>query len=205
MKAARNKAYGIFTVLSFLMIAGMFCGCAHETPKNKTDKKQVLSISQKGIEPYFSDEFLLVRPGQMPAFNTAGLYAEIATASTPQQQKTNTALNNKKQKKKQSCSLGDRFDRGSDLALMMNEGHSRLGLDVELEGMELDNAGQFEVQGFMLRFDHKFQKGRFKNTACLYPAAVQGLVGSVYNELWRREDGHVLNELEDKGLFFWRQ
>ena len=102
------------------------------------------------------------------------------------------------------CSLGDRFDRSADLAYDFSDGKSRLALDLDVEGLDWDSVGSFEVNEVMLRYRFRFQGGQKPDERCRVASPLQGLIGSVYNELTQREGDTVWKELDDRGAFFWR-
>ena len=102
------------------------------------------------------------------------------------------------------CSLKDRFDRKETFAYEFAGGQSRLGLDIDIDGLSLGNPAP-EFEGVKLQFRYKFQKpGRREKRHCRYESGFQGLVGSAYNELMLREDYTIWREMDDRGLYFWR-
>lgn len=88
------------------------------------------------------------------------------------------------------CRMKDRFDRSSALSYRFADNQSKLALKLGLDGVTVNRA--------MLRFSYKFQPYKSPKERCLYDAPVQGLVGSVYNELIDRKDGTVWQELRAK-------
>lgn len=115
-----------------------------------------------------------------------------------------TAYRARKNVSSDDCSLGDRFDRSADLAYDFSDGKSRLALDLDTEGLDWDDFGNFGVNEVMLRYRYRFQQGRKPDEACRVVSPLQGLIGSVYNELTQREGDTVWKELDDRGAFFWR-
>lgn len=101
------------------------------------------------------------------------------------------------------CSIGDRFDNDMTLAYDFDDGQSRLGLDVDIDGLGISDIGNVEVTQIRVEFRYRFQPERPRKERCRYPSAFQGLVGSAYNEMFRREENTVWNELEDRGVAFW--
>lgn len=90
----------------------------------------------------------------------------------------------------QECEIRHRFDRSSALAYNFSNHKSQLALKLDLD--------KTDVKGTMLRFTHKFQPLKNKREHCLYPSRVQGLLGSVYNEMFRRENDTVWQRLRMK-------
>ena len=99
---------------------------------------------------------------------------------------------------KKNCRLKDRFDRGELIAYNFADGQSRVGLKVSSKGFKLKDAGNFEIQKVGLRFRYRFQDIKKKRERCLYESAWQGLMGSGYNELYRRENDTVYQELDQE-------
>jgi hypothetical protein len=96
-----------------------------------------------------------------------------------------------------NCSLSDRFDRDGALAYNFNDRQTRLSLHVDGDA----GFGGFEVEKVMLKFRYKFQKpAHSRKDACRYPSGFQGLVGSGYNEFFRRRNNTVWDEISDRNL-----
>lgn len=87
-----------------------------------------------------------------------------------------------------TCSLGDRFDRGEVIAYEWDR--SRLGVDVD--GLNMGGGSEDAVK---LQYTLRLQHERSSAQACRYPSAWQGIAGSVYNELFLREEDTVWQEL----------
>lgn len=88
---------------------------------------------------------------------------------------------------RERCSLKARFDTGETVAYQW-DGNKRLGLDLDTRGPSVTRA--------YLRFKMAFNPGkRDKPDKCLYQSNWQGLVGSGYNELFRRNDNTVWQEI----------
>ncbi len=99
------------------------------------------------------------------------------------------------------CNIGDRFDRKAMFAYNFANQQSRLSLHMNLEGPSLSNPTNLQLNSFLVRFTHKFQKPASRQkTLCLYPSSFQGLIGSGYNELFIRNNYTVMDELKDMGL-----
>lgn len=93
------------------------------------------------------------------------------------------------------CALRHRFDRSAALAYNFADNKSRLALNMSLS--------EGTVEKTMLRFTHKFQPYKSKKERCLYNSPVQGLIGSITNELVLRKDHTVWYELKAKNFRFW--
>jgi hypothetical protein len=93
------------------------------------------------------------------------------------------------------CAIKHRFDRSAAIAYNFSDNKSRLALNMGLDGTSVEKA--------MIRFTYKFQPLKSKKERCLYNSPVQGLVGSVINELVIRKDDTVWHELKAKGFKFW--
>lgn len=102
----------------------------------------------------------------------------------------------------QGCKIKDRFDRKDTIAYNFSDGQSRLAFKLNMEGPSLFNPTNFEFKGAMLRFTYKLQPETKRKGHCLYSSPVQGLVGSVYNEMFNREYDTVWHELRARGLDF---
>lgn len=75
----------------------------------------------------------------------------------------------------EGCNLKQRIDRSSALAFNFDDNQSQLALK-----LKLDKA---DVESTMIRFTHKFQALKSKRERCLTNNKVQGVIGSLYNEL----------------------
>lgn len=99
------------------------------------------------------------------------------------------------------CDMGDRFDRGAALAYTFDNKKSRVSLHLSVDGPSFSDPSNLELNSFVLRFTHKFQKpSKSEEKKCLFPSKVQGLFGSVYNEFFIRDKYTILDELKDRGL-----
>ncbi len=87
-----------------------------------------------------------------------------------------------------SCSLGDRFDRGEVIAYEWDR--NRLGFDVD--GLNMGGGDESAVK---LQYTLRLQHEQSSEQACRYASAWQGIAGSVYNELFLREEDTVWQEL----------
>ena len=101
------------------------------------------------------------------------------------------------------CSIKDRFDRSSTLAYNFEDGKNRLEFNLDGKGPTFSDPGRLEFKGVGVRFVHKFQNIKSPKERCRYESPVQGLVGSVYNEFYLRENDTVFQELHAKGVDFW--
>lgn len=101
------------------------------------------------------------------------------------------------------CSIKDRFDRSSTLAYNFEDGKNRLEFNLDGKGPTFSDPGRLEFKGVAVRFVHKFQNIKSPKERCRYESPVQGLVGSVYNEFYLRENDTVFQELHAKGVDFW--
>lgn len=87
------------------------------------------------------------------------------------------------------CSIGDRFDRGQVLAYEWDR--SRLGLDVD--GINMDSDGE---QAVRVSYTLRLQPEKTEDQRCRYPSAWQGLAGSAYNELVKRDQNTVWDQIK---------
>lgn len=87
-----------------------------------------------------------------------------------------------------NCSLGDRFDRGEVLAYEWDR--SRLGVNVD--GVNMDGDGE---QAVRVSYTMRLQPGKTEDQRCRYPSAWQGIAGSAYNELVKRDQNTVWDQL----------
>lgn len=91
------------------------------------------------------------------------------------------------------CSLLERFDRSSALSYTSADGRREWALNLETSGASVDSA--------LIRF--RYQWGGPKKPSalalsshpCLYPAQIQGLIGSAYHELIVRDKNTVWQQL----------
>ncbi|MBI1301822.1 MAG: hypothetical protein GC137_09230 [Alphaproteobacteria bacterium] len=86
------------------------------------------------------------------------------------------------------CNLKDRFDRDAFLAYEWDR--SRLSMDVD--GINTSGDGNM---GIKIEYRLRFQKWKNKKERCRYDSQWQGLVGSGYNEMFRREDNTMWGEI----------
>jgi hypothetical protein len=97
------------------------------------------------------------------------------------------------------CSIADRFDRDAALAYNFSNQQSRLALHLDMRGGGLQDIGRMDVEAVMVRFTHKLQKSSAdKKQKCRFNSKVQGLVGSVYNEFFVRDNYTVWQELRHR-------
>jgi hypothetical protein len=110
------------------------------------------------------------------------------------------------------CRPQDRIDRNGALAWIFGkEKRSRVALHMSFDGPDFSEPLP-ALEEVSLRYTLKFQKHKKKKERCLFPSARQGLIGSIYNELYQREGTNAfdeaidlgLKELESRGLDFWR-
>lgn len=87
------------------------------------------------------------------------------------------------------CSLKDRFDRKAVLAYEWDR--SRLAMD--LDGVNMDMDGNM---GIKVEYRLRFQKWKKKKERCRYNSKWQGLVGSGYNEMFRRKDDTMWGKIK---------
>ncbi len=87
------------------------------------------------------------------------------------------------------CSMKQRFDRKDLVAYEWN--NNRLGFDIDGVGL-----GSISLDGGMLVYKMKLQAIKPKKSNCRYKSGFQGLVGSGYNEFFRREGNTVWHELD---------
>ncbi len=97
-----------------------------------------------------------------------------------------------------ACSLGDRFDRDGAIAYNFDDRQSRLSLNLDMGNVGI---GGVEVDRVMVRYRYKLQPGSGRKDVCRYPSGVQGLFGSGYNELVRRQHNTVWDKMRDDGVF----
>lgn len=101
-----------------------------------------------------------------------------------------------------NCSVRDRFDRKSTIAYNFEGGKSRLGLHLDIDGPSLSNPGQLELEAVTVNYRYRFQALAGKREKCLYKSGWQGLLGSGYNEFFRRESNTVYEHLDDEWDYF---
>lgn len=96
--------------------------------------------------------------------------------------------------KEKRCRIQDRFDRKAILAYEWDR--SRLALDMDGLNVGFDGISKFEQ--IKLEFRMKLQRDakKDKRAACRYGSRWQGVVGSGYNEFFRREDDTVWEEIK---------
>jgi hypothetical protein len=98
------------------------------------------------------------------------------------------------------CSIKDRFDRKAVLAYNFDDKQSRLALHLNADA----DWGEVEVEKVMVKYTYKLQPIPHRKDACKYPSGFQGIIGSGYNEFFRREKNTVWDQLRDEnplGLF----
>lgn len=96
------------------------------------------------------------------------------------------------------CSLKNRFDRSSTLAYHFANQQSRLQLNLDVDGPKLSDPSRLVLEGVSLRFTHKFQAIPTAKEKCRYASPVQGIFGSLYNEIYLRDTDTVFEEIEKK-------
>lgn len=133
-------------------------------------------------------------------------FEEFYPENQPEAQKGKTTIKlglGREASKALGCDMGDRFDRGAALSYNFDNHQTRLSLHLSVDAPSLSNPGNLGLNTAMVRFTHKFQKpSKTEEAKCLYPSKVQGLLGSVYNEFFVRENYTILDELKDRGLDF---
>ncbi|MFP4313680.1 MAG: hypothetical protein ACLFR0_05065 [Alphaproteobacteria bacterium] len=87
------------------------------------------------------------------------------------------------------CHIKDRFDRKAVLAYQW--GRNLLGLDVD--GIGFDST---EIENIKMTYRLKLQPHLSKKESCRYKSSWQGLIGSSYNEFYKRENDTVLERLD---------
>jgi hypothetical protein len=95
------------------------------------------------------------------------------------------------------CTLPERFDKHEKLAWEFSDGQTRLGVDAA-------GLGSMHVTGFRVQLTYRFQPQSEAQKKCRYPSPVQGFAGSIYNELFLRHKNTVWDNLDDRGLSFWK-
>lgn len=78
------------------------------------------------------------------------------------------------------CHLRDRLDRRSLFAYEFDDGAARIDL--------LPRGGGFRGHGFAIRFTYQFGGGHTHRQDCLAHSPYQGILGSLYNELYTGRD-----------------
>lgn len=89
----------------------------------------------------------------------------------------------------QNCSIGDRFDRGEVIAYEWDR--SRLGVDVDGVSM----GGGSDDDAVRLTYTLRLQPEKSDQQRCRYASAWQGIAGSAYNELVKRDQNTVWDQL----------
>ena len=88
--------------------------------------------------------------------------------------------------KKDGCHIKDRFDRRAVLAYQW--GRNRIGFDVD--GIGFDSMDVEEVK---MTYRLKLQPHISKRDKCRYQSSWQGMIGSGYNEFYKRENDTVMD------------
>jgi hypothetical protein len=97
------------------------------------------------------------------------------------------------------CNLGDRFDSGAALAYNFDDRQSRLALHLSMDGPSFSDPSRLQVNSVMLRYTHQFSKPpQSKREKCRFQSNFQGVVGSIYNEVFVRNNYTVWKELRNK-------
>lgn len=97
------------------------------------------------------------------------------------------------------CSIGDRFDRGAALSWRFDDSR-RMDLNIRGDGVALETV--------KISYTHKFggpPKPKKDKKKCQYDSQFQGIIGSAYNEMFRRKEQTIWNQLDDMGLAVWRR
>ncbi len=90
------------------------------------------------------------------------------------------------------CRIQDRFDRGAVVAYQW--GDNRISLDVD--GLSLSSQ---EIEAVKFEYKLKLQPQKTRKEKCRYESAWQGMAGSGYNELFKRKENTIWNQLEKIG------
>ncbi len=103
-----------------------------------------------------------------------------------------------------NCSFGDRFDRKTTLAYNFDNAH-QLAFKLGINPSEGGPAG-ISHAGIAFRWRFNSVKSPVEappKERCLYDSHWQGLGGSIYNELFLRQNNNVWGIARDHGLDFW--
>ncbi len=98
------------------------------------------------------------------------------------------------------CSLKDRFDRTAALAYNFDDQQTRLSLHLSGDA----GFGGFDMEKVMVKYTYKLQPISHRKEKCKYASHWQGLIPSVYHELYVRQKNTVWDQLRDEnplGLF----
>ena len=139
--------------------------------------------------------------------NEYRMAAQYGFVSSEWDAPTSTALSN--EGVAFNCRMHHRFDRDGMLAYRFGDNNrNRLSLHVGLDGPDLGNPLNMDVEDAALRYTRKLGNYQNRRGSCLYPSKVQGLIGSIYNELYQREGKNAfemgIDKLEERDLDFWR-
>lgn len=170
--------------LSVLAVLSLLCGCIMDQERRASfapPPPVYGQIPQNIDDPSYAEAIAL--NNIKPAFG-----AEAAIAARENRPHGALAFSS-------GCGLKDRFDRDLTFAYRFSDGRTQLGLDVASDLWET------KFEGAKIAFRYKLQEpGKRERASCLYDSPVQGLIGSVYNELIERDINTVWDALEDLGL-----
>ena len=102
--------------------------------------------------------------------------------------------NNQKTKSvsRKNCNIMDRFDRKLLLSYEQDGGNTKYGFDVD--GILSTNS---KKRNIMFSYKKKLNPSTIKKKPCRFNSNIQGLLGSVYNEVFLRQDDTVWSDIKE--------
>lgn len=100
--------------------------------------------------------------------------------------------NKSKKERKENCSIMDRFDRKMVLAFEKDNGNIRYGFDID--GISHKSA---KIENIMFIYRKRLNPSKTIKKSCKFNSSFQGLVGSVYNEFFIREQNTVWGDIKE--------
>lgn len=177
-----RRAYRVALRCWILLTACLISGCSYAPPSTRTP-----------IERLDFNTPLAMTSGSV----SQGLpYDDDTTKSGVNQAKLGLSED---AAKNLGCNIGDRFDRGAALAYNFDDRQSRLALHLSVNGPSLSDPGRMELNSLMMRYTHKFSKPpQSKKEKCRFESNFQGVIGSLYNELFIRNNYTVWKEIRQR-------
>ena len=179
----QNKFLKLSSLASSLLVVMLSTACSETTRSASLAPRPPMSYP------------VLIQNSQDPVHNADALSA-IETASGFSAQRTSGAALPVRDAQPKGCRIQDRFDRRYALAYQWGQnGRNQVGMDVD--GVGFDRVG---FDGLKIEYTLHFQAPEKKKRRCRYQSSWQGLVGTSYNEVFKREHDTVwgdLRRLED--------
>ena len=161
----------------------LMAGCSH-TRFSENARLDTLSLATPPGQQLTAPSYLTESPALMSAVTT---HPDLQRAGYG----TRVFYSSDEPSGTKGCHTQDRFDSKSTLAYYSEDHKKRLSLHT---------GGLSEA---VVRFSVKLPSGNKVEkedpaVACLYPSRVQGFLGSVYNEMYRRDGKNALDEAADR-------